>query len=134
MVRRHPDTGERHLDALRWGLLPGWTKDPKAAQRPINARAETVAKLPTFRQAYAKRRAIVPITAFYEWRRREGEPKQPFAIGRADGSPLALAGLWEGFKEADGEAVRTFCILTTAGNRSMQKVHDRMPVILEEAD
>ena len=87
VVRRHPETGERNLDALTWGLMPSWTKDRKA-QRPINARAETVAKLPTFRQAFAKRRAIVPVTAFYEWRRREGEPKQPFAIGRADGLPL----------------------------------------------
>ena len=65
VVRRHPETGERNLDALKWGLLPSWTKDLKA-QRPINARAETMAKLPTFRQAYAKRRAIVPIKAFYE--------------------------------------------------------------------
>ena len=133
VVRRHPETGERNLDALTWGLMPSWTKDRKA-QRPINARAETVAKLPTFRQAFAKRRAIVPVTAFYEWRRREGEPKQPFAIGRADGSPLALAGLWEGWKGADGEVVRSFCILTTAANRIMQEVHDRMPVFLEPSD
>ena len=133
VVRRHPETGERSLDALTWGLMPSWTKDPKA-QKPINARAETVARLPTFRQAFAKRRGIVPITAFYEWRRHEGEPKQPFAIARADGSPLALAGLWEGWKGADGEVVRSFCILTTAANAAMQSVHDRMPVILEPAD
>ncbi len=133
VIRRHPESGERNLDALKWGLLPSWTKDLKA-QRPINARAETVAKLPTFRQAYAKRRAIIPITAFYEWRRREGEPKQPFAIGRADRSPLALAGLWEGWKGADGEVVRSFCILTTAANAVMRSVHDRMPMILESAD
>ena len=100
---RNPETGERNLDALTWGLMPSWTKDRKAL-RPINARAETVAKLPTFREAFAKRRAIVPVTAFYEWRSREGEPKQPFAIGRADRSPLALAGLWEGWKGADGKS------------------------------
>ena len=72
--------------------------------------------------------------AFYEWRRREGAPKQPFAIGRADGTPLALAGLWEGWKGADGEVVRSFCILTTVGSAVMLSVHDRMPVILEPKD
>ena len=70
-------------------------------KRPINARAETVAQLPTFRGAFAKRRAVVVVEAFYEWRRPEGQPKQPFAIARADGSPLALAVLWEGFKGGD---------------------------------
>ncbi len=134
VVRRQPQTGERHLDPLQWGLLPSWTKDPKAAQRPINARAETVAKLPTFRDAYAKRRAIVPVQAFYEWKRDPDRPKVPFAIARADGSLLALAGLWEGFKGGDGEVVRTFCLLTTEANEPMQAVHHRMPVILEPED
>ena len=134
VVRRQPQTGERHLDPLRWGLLPSWTKYPKAAQKPINARAETVARLPTFRDAYAKRRAIVPVRAFYEWRREPDQPKVPFAIARADGTPLALAGLWEGWKGADGEVVRTFCLLTTEANRPMQAVHHRMPVILEPDD
>ena len=134
VVRRHPETAERHLDALKWGLLPSWTKDPVHAKRPINARAETVSKLPTFRGAFAKRRAIVVIEAFYEWRRPEGQPKQPFAIARGDGSPLALAGLWEGFKGATGEITRTFCIVTTSSNRLMEMVHDRMPVVLQPAD
>lgn len=132
VVRRHPESGERHLDILKWGLLPRWAKDPKQ-QRPINARSETVAKLPTFRDAFVRRRAIIPITAFYEWK-RDGKSKQPFAIGRTDIAPLALAGLWEGWKGADGEVMRTFCILTTAANRIMQTVHDRMPVILEAVD
>ncbi|NPD66304.1 SOS response-associated peptidase (plasmid) [Lichenicola cladoniae] len=134
VVRRHPETAERHLDALKWGLLPAWTKDPDHARRPINARAETVAQLPTFRGAFAKRRAIVVMEAFYEWRRPEKQPKQPFAIARADGSPLALAGLWEGFKEASGEIIRTFCLLTTSSNELMGTVHDRMPVVLQPAD
>ncbi len=77
-----------------------------------------MAKLPTFRDAYAKRRAIVPVQAFYEWKREPDQPKVPFAIARADGSPLALAGLWEGWKGADGEVVRTFCLLTTEANRT----------------
>lgn len=134
VVRRHPETGERHLDALKWGLLPRWTNDPARATRPINARSETVAERPTFRGAFAKRRAIIPVTAFYEWRRREGQPKQPFAIARADGSPLALAGLWERFKWPSGEVTRTFCFLTTTSNRDVDIVHDRMPVVLEPAD
>jgi putative SOS response-associated peptidase YedK len=134
VVRRHPETAERHLDALSWGLLPSWTKDPVHAKRPINARAETVSKLPTFRGAFAKRRAIVVIEAFYEWRRPGGQLKQPFAIARGDGSPLALAGLWEGFKGATGEITRTFCIVTTSSNRLMERVHDRMPVVLQPAD
>ncbi|MDQ2802251.1 MAG: SOS response-associated peptidase [Pseudomonadota bacterium] len=129
VVRRHPDTGERSLDALQWGLLPSWTKDPAHAKRPINARSETVAQLPTFRGAFAKRRAIIPMRAFYEWRRREGQPKQPFAIARADGSPLALAGLWEGFKSASGEVTRTFAILTTTANRPMRDLHDLIRTI-----
>ncbi len=66
VVRRHPDTGERHLDALKWGLLPSWTKDAAKAKRPINARAETATQLPSFRGAFAKRRAIIPVAAFYE--------------------------------------------------------------------
>ena len=133
VVRRHPETGQRNLDVLTWGLLPNWTKDAKQAKRPINARSETVAKLPTFRDAFKRRRAIVPITAFFEWK-RDQPVKQPYAIARADGSPLALAGLWEGYRGADGEVVRTFCILTTTSNRIMQEVHDRMPVILEAPD
>ena len=129
VVPVNPVTGERSLDALTWGLLPYCSKDPKG-QRSINARAETVAKLPTFRTAYVKPRGIVPISAFYEWK-RDGKAKQPFAIARADGTPLALAGLWEGWRGADGEIIRSFCVLTTSANRVMEAVHDRMPVILE---
>ena len=72
VVRRHPETGERHLDALKWGLLPSWTKDAAKAKRPTNARSETVTQLPSFQGAFAKRRAIIPIEAFFEWRRPEG--------------------------------------------------------------
>ncbi len=134
VVRRHPDTGERHLDALKWGLLPSWSKDAAKAKRPINARSETVAQLPTFRGAFAKRRAITPVAAFYEWYRPKGQPKQPFAIARADGSPLALSGLWEGYMWASGEVTQTFSILTTTANRLMQTVHDRIPVVLQASE
>ena len=101
VVRRHPETGERHLDLLQWGLLPSWTKEPAKAQRPINARAETVATSRLFKGAFKARRCIVPADAFYEWKAVEGG-KQPFAIARQDGQPMAFAGLWEGCRWQDG--------------------------------
>ena len=130
VVRRHPDTGERRLDLLTWGLVPSFTKDLKAARKPINARSETVATSGMFRQALAKRRAIVPADLFYEWL-AQSDGKQPFAIARVDGQPLAFAALWEGWKSPEGEILRTFTILTTEANVEMRSVHDRMPVVLE---
>lgn len=132
-VRRHPENGERRLDVLKWGLLPYWTKDPAKAQRPINARAETVGTSGMFKGAYARRRCLVPASAFYEWR-KTGGPKTPFAFARTDGAPVVFAGLWEGFRWPTGESERTFCIITTEANGLMRPVHDRMPVVLEEAD
>jgi putative SOS response-associated peptidase YedK len=137
VVRRHPQTHARHLDLLRWGLVPHWTKDEKSARRPINARAETVDTSPFFREAFAARRAIVPADAFYEWK-REGAPgqsaqKQPYAAARADAGILAIAGLWEGWRAPDGAVLRSFVILTTDANAEMAPIHDRMPVILEPA-
>ncbi len=132
VVRRHPEGG-RHLDLLKWGLLPYWTKDPAKAQRPINARAETVATSGMFKGAFAVRRCIVPAAVFYEWR-KTGGPKQPFAFARQDGEPIALAGLWEGYRGSSGEVTRTFAIITTAANEVMRPIHDRMPVVLEAED
>jgi putative SOS response-associated peptidase YedK len=133
VVRRNPETGERHLDALTWGFVPAFTKDLKTARRPINARAETVASSGMFRAAFAKRRCIVPAAAFYEWRAEPGG-KTPFAIARADGDPLAFAGIWEGWRSPDGEILRSFAIVTTTANMQMSALHERMPVILERAD
>jgi putative SOS response-associated peptidase YedK len=133
VVRRRPETGERHLDLLRWGLIPHFTKDPKGGRKPINARAETVAASGMFKDAFARRRCIVPAGAFYEWR-KTGGLKQPFAFARQDGGPLALAGLWEGWRDPAGEVVRTFAIITTTANDFMQPIHDRMPVVLEPGD
>ena len=130
VVRRHPETGERRLDLLTWSLVPSFTKDLKAARKPINARSETVATSGMFRQALAKRRAIVSADLFYELR-AQADGKQPFAIARVGGQPLAFAGLREGWKSPDGEILRTFTILTTEANAEMRAVHDRMPVVLE---
>jgi len=130
VVRLHPETRERHLDLLRWGLVPFNTSDLKSARKPINARSETVATSPMFRAAFARRRCLVPAAAFYEWKATPAG-KEPFAITRADGDPLAFAGIWEGWRAPDGEVLRTFAILTTAANRQVSALHDRMPVILE---
>lgn len=132
-VRRHPESGARHLDLLRWGLIPHWVKDPKATRQPINARSETAATAPMFRDALARRRCIVPIDAFYEWQAAP-DGKRPHAVARADGMPMALAGLWEGWRSADGEVLRTFTILTTAACAALAMLHDRMPVVLEAPD
>jgi len=130
VVRRHPESGERHLDVLRWGLVPHFTKDLKAARKPINARSETAASSGMFRGALASRRCLVPVDAFYEWKAMP-DGKQPYAIARRDGAPMAMAGLWEGWRAPDGEVMRTFAILTTAANATMSVLHERMPVILE---
>jgi putative SOS response-associated peptidase YedK len=133
VVRRHPETGIRRLDAHRWGLVPFFTKDWKATTRPINARAETVATSFLFRGAFAARRCIVPADLFYEWR-KVGTAKRPYAIARSDEAPLALGGIWEGWRSPDGGVVRTFAIITTRANREMRELHDRMPLVLEEHD
>ena len=118
------------MDLLRWGLVPSWTKDIKAARKPINARSETAATSGMFKSALAARRCLVPMNAFYEWQSRP-DGKQPFAIARQDGAPLAMAGLWEGWRSSDGEVVRSFAIMTTHANATMRQLHERMPVILE---
>ena len=133
VIRRNPETGERTLDLLRWGLVPSWCKD-KPKPPPINAKAETVAKLPMFRQAYARRRCIVPIDGFFEWRAERGI-KQPYAIAMKDRSPFGLAGLWENWKDpATGEWLRTFAVITTNANALVGTIHDRMPLILSPQD
>jgi putative SOS response-associated peptidase YedK len=133
VVRRHPETGDRHLDLLTWGFVPAFTRSLKEARRPVNARAETVASSGMFRAAFAKRRCIVPADAFYEWQAGPSG-KTPYAIARADGDPLAFAGIWEGWRSPDGPVMRTFAIVTTTANTQMSVLHERMPVILEPPD
>ncbi len=133
VVRLHPPTNTRHLDLLRWGLVPHWARDPAAIRQPINARSETAATAPMFRDAYARRRCIVPADAFYEWQ-KTGGARLPHAIARADGAPLALAGLWEGWRGPDGAVLRSFTVLTTAACAELRPLHERMPVVLEPPD
>jgi putative SOS response-associated peptidase YedK len=117
---------------VRWGLIPSWAKDPAIGNRMINARAETVAEKPAFREALARSRCLVPADGYYEWQRQDGkgQRKQPFYIRLRDGRPFAFAGLWERWTGPDGTAVETCAILTTEPNESLRAIHDRMPVIL----
>ncbi len=126
----------RAITAYRWGLVPHWSTDLKAGSRMFNARAETITTSPAFRAAFQRRRCLVPVDAFYEWR-RIGKERQPYAIARADGRPLVLAGLWAGWRDpaSDPEAPlvrRTFTIVTTTPNAAMVALHDRMPVVLPD--
>ncbi len=124
----------RAITTYSWGLIPHWETDPRSAARRINARAETVATSPAFADSFRRRRCIVPADGFYEWQ-RDGSARRAFYIRRGDGAPLALAGLWSGWRDPVGDAVRrTFTILTTTPNERIARIHDRMPVILEPAD
>ncbi|MCW2242516.1 putative SOS response-associated peptidase YedK [Azospirillum canadense] len=130
VIRFNPETKERRLSPLRWGLVPVWAKDPSGAAKMINARAEGVADRPAFRSAFKKRRCLVPFDAYYEWRKVDGA-KIPHAIATDSNGPDAFAGLWEGRKDPDsGEWLHTFTIITTEANDATRAIHDRMPVIL----
>ena len=123
----------RAVTAYRWGLIPHWSDSPNTGNRMFNARAETLDRNPAFRYAFSKRRCLVPADAYYEWK-RAGKVRQPYAIVRPDGRPIALAGLWAGWKDQDtGEVIRSFTIITTSANGMMSPVHDRMPVMLPDA-
>jgi putative SOS response-associated peptidase YedK len=131
VIRQNHQSGERSLDLLKWGLVPYWNKDPKGGRKPINAKAETVATLPTFREAYSRRRCILPVDGFFEWRAAEGG-KQPYAIAMKDGSPFGIAGIWENWKDpANGEWIRTFAVMTVPANELVAQIHDRMPAVLK---
>jgi putative SOS response-associated peptidase YedK len=124
--------GNRQLASLRWGLVPRWSKDLASGSKMINARSETVAEKPAFRDAFRKRRCLVPVSGFYEWQKLDARTKQPYYIHHHDGQPLVMAGLWESWKQNDeSQPIETFTILTTEANLTMQFLHDRMPVILQ---
>jgi putative SOS response-associated peptidase YedK len=124
----------RAVTAYRWGLIPHWADGAKVGSRMFNARAETLTVSPAFRDSLRRKRCLVPVEAFYEWR-REGEIRQPYTIARADGRPLVLAGLWDGWRDPATETVRrTFTIVTTAPNDTMATIHNRMPAMLSDDD
>ena len=121
---------QRELVRLRWGLIPGWAKDPAIGNRLINARAETAAEKPSFRTALRRRRCLVAADGFYEWQ-RTGSRKQPFFIHMKDDGPFAIAGVWETWEGPDHAAIESCALLTTEPNDLMRPIHNRMPVILE---
>ena len=123
-------SGARELALASWGLVPVWAKEKAIGNKLINARAETLAEKPSFRDAFKKRRCLLPADGYFEWK-REGTVKQPYAFRASDGRPLALAGLWSFWKDpATGEPLESCAIVTTSPNELAATVHDRMPVIL----
>jgi putative SOS response-associated peptidase YedK len=127
-VREHD--GRRRLDALQWGLVPFWAKDAGVGRRLINARLDSIAEKPAFREAWARRRCLIPASGFYEWSEPKGGRKRPYFI-RPSGEPLfALAGLWERWRTASGTTLETCVIVTTAANAQLLAVHDRMPLLI----
>lgn len=133
VVRHNPQTGERVLSVLQWGLVPSWA-DADHTYSTINAKAEELENKRFYRDAWRQgRRCIVPVDAFYEWRTEGKGAKQPYAIARDGEAVSALAGLWESKRLENGEVLRTFTIITCAPNNAMEPFHDRMPVILDQA-
>jgi putative SOS response-associated peptidase YedK len=124
--------GTRLLDEFRWGLIPRWAKDMKIGNRLINARAETIASTPAFRDAFKWRRCVIPATRYYEWQ-RVGAAKIPQSIALAEGVPMSFAGLWDSWVDPlTGEAIYSCSIVTTAASSELAAIHDRMPVVLPE--
>ena len=115
---------------VRWGLIPFWAKDEKIAYKMINARAETLAEKPGFREAYRKRRCLIPADGFFEWQRIDGS-KQPYYIRLKNKGLFTFAGLWEEWQGADGNIIESATIITTTANRVIAKLHDRMPLIVD---
>jgi putative SOS response-associated peptidase YedK len=129
-VRQDPKQPVRALSLLRWGLIPSWSKDASGAARMINARSETAATLPAFRDALKSRRCLIPADGFYEWQ-RTGKAKQPYCFEVNDGALFAFAGIWDRWRNPMGTWIETCSILTTTPNAVTSPVHDRMPVILD---
>lgn len=130
--------GERLLELYRWGLIPAWAKDPRVGYKMMNARAETVAETSAYRRPFQRQRCLVPADGFYEWQpdpvNPKKAPKTPVYITLATEEPFAFAGLWDGWKDAEGKEIRSFTIITTTPNELIRPIHDRMPVILKRQD
>lgn len=127
------EAGERRAGEFRWGLIPHWVKDIKTFKRNlINARAETAAEKPAFRDSFLRRRCAIPADGFFEWKRIGDRRKQPYRITLADGSLFAFAGLWDRWTSPTGETIFSCTILTTTPNELVAHIHNRMPVILDQ--
>jgi putative SOS response-associated peptidase YedK len=121
----------RTIELVRWGLVPPWAESPKVAHKLALARAETITTAPAFRAAVRKRRCLVVVDGFFEWRREGKRPSQPYFVRRPDRSPFALAGVWERWVSRDGEVVESCAIITQPSQAPVDAIHDRMPLVLE---
>jgi putative SOS response-associated peptidase YedK len=130
VVRYDPRAGERSLDVMRWGLVLFWAKDIKVGFANSNAKDEWIEDRPAFREAFQRRRYLVPVDNFHEWK-TTATGKQPYAVALAERRLMALAGLWENWHSPAGERVRSFAIVTTTPNELCVELHDRMPVVLK---
>ena len=136
VIRADRSTGERRLDLLRWGLVPFWAKDESIGNRMVNARSESVAQKPPFRELLERRRCIIPADAFYEWSKPSSsrQKKQPFALRLKDDRVFGFAGLWDRWKGPKDaplqQPLESYTILTTSPNVVAGQLHDRMPVML----
>jgi len=130
VIRQNPKKPVRELALMKWGLIPHWAKAPSIAASTINAKSETAATKPAFRDPLRLRRCLIPADGFYEWQ-KTAKSKQPFCFEVKNGELFAFAGLWDGWKDPNGEWVKTCSILTTTPNAVTSAVHDRMPVILD---
>ena len=133
VIRQNPKEPRRELTFMRWGLIPSWAKDMSGAAAMINARSETAATKPAFRDPLTSRRCLIPADGFYEWV-RSGKAKQPYCFEVNDGELFAFAGLWDRWKDPSGQWIKSCSILTTTPNAVASSVHDRMPVILDRGD
>lgn len=131
-VVRHGEGGERAFASIRWGLVPAWAKEIGGSAPLINARAETIAEKPSFRDAFQRRRCLIPSDGFYEWKTENGE-KQAYRIARPNDEPFAFAGIWEQWRSAQGEMLESCAIVTTDASAQIAEIHHRMPVILSPA-
>lgn len=122
--------GRRRLDGLQWGLIPFWAKDASLGRHLINARLDSVAAKPAFREAWTRRRCLIPASGFYEWGEGENGRKRPYFIRPSDEPLLALAGLWERWRTPTGEKLETCVIVTTDAKAELLAVHERMPLLI----
>jgi putative SOS response-associated peptidase YedK len=130
IIRQNPREPRRELSLVRWGLIPWWAKEPSGAAKMINARSETAATKPAYRDALKLRRCLIPADGFYEWQ-KTAKAKQPYCFEVNEGKLFAFAGIWDTWKDPDRRMVETCSILTTTPNAVTSAVHDRMPVILD---
>lgn len=132
-THRHPVITSRdssHLQYFRWGLIPHWSRDERTGYKMINARLETLTEKPSFRNLLDSHRCLVPFDGFYEWKQGEGKVKQPYHIRLRDRGVFCIAGLWTEWRDAKGELIPTFTLITLSPNHLMMQIHDRMPAIL----